>query len=91
MNNLQIYLLKIYLQFPKEIYIHLMMHAFEKVVHIKIEKLIITIGKTIRGCSIILWLVFVGQCLTNKHNIRIHNIIILNEIYETNYLLHKLL
>lgn len=42
-----------------------MMYVVKKCVHVKIEKLIKTVGKTIGRFDITIWFVFVGQCLTN--------------------------
>lgn len=52
-----------------------MMHVVKKVVHVKIEKLVKTIGKIVRRCSITVRLVFVCQRLTNRYNNILSNVI----------------
>lgn len=51
------------------------MHVVKKRIHVKIEKLVKTVGKTIRRLSITVRFVFVRQCLTNTciYYITIHN------------------
>lgn len=56
-----------YLQFPKEFKIVSMMHVIEKIVHVKIEKLIKTTCKTICRCGIAVRFILVGQRLLNRH------------------------
>lgn len=53
-----------YLQFSKEFEIITMMHVVEKIVHVKIEKLVKTTGETVRRRLITTRSVFVGQRLT---------------------------